>query len=869
MMKRMIFLLFSMVLLFSQQSVMVADEVEDAPSCLFFTETASQGGFSVCDDGEARFRSAFEGWGLQNIGYPISRRYVYDGFVTQVFQKAIMQWRPDGDYVALINIFDDLHNAGFDDRLFVYRQTPNQLPAGWDGDIPFGEVIKKRQALLNERPALRDAYFASPDPLMLYGLPTSEVEDMGNHYAIRLQRTVLQEWKEEVPWAPAGHVTVANGGDIAKELDFLPASPLIPEDEANSGLDQLDLLFYRGDTLHYAAATWQPSTLNEPFTALKHQAIDECMILEQGPTEVRGHFRTKKLGQITYEVYPEFNPGANRPSSDINKLYVARPDFRPLFIVIGPTDKWAQCETDAEAVLATLRAIGGGSGLNTAGTIRGAINNQGTPAIKIYALRVDRDAYYYVDSPEGAESYEIEVAPGKYEVIGYIGRSSLMPYSEATRCRLEPDCDPGGSFFKLAVVTVPPGESVSRIDLNFNFFSPRSYPLPPSALASQDLRQDRFSAIYGELPTSAETPVRVYAQRVDREAITYITDVTPGEQIYRLLLSAGDYKVFAYTLDGEFVGSYRTNNEKLAVVKVKAGERLAQKHLQAEGPNVPQPEGSLEPLDPALTELSLRNSPLTLSYNASEWQLLEDTDTRNSIYNYLQHKTIAGCELIHDLAVSEVGGPLWNTIAGPIAFDLYPGVDIIPENGQRTVLYQPRSGFISSDQPDVYGIERPPMSLVAPINKWEACQVAAHGVLATLRLDTQKVQPDPSTYQLDLSIYPFKLTYGAMWLTRQYDSVTVLTHKDMRGCHLYEEKPRSLPSGDFTTKSIGNITADVYPIFDDIAGRPTSGVVKLYIPRAGFDNPGGSVPLFIVTGSPRNWPECRAQAENVLSTLNP
>ncbi len=225
-MKRIMFALLAMLLLLSQQWAMVADEVQQAPSCLFFTETATQGGFSVCDDSQARFRRAFEDWGLQNIGYPISRRYVYDGFVTQAFQKALMQWRPDGDYVALINIFDDLHNAGFDDRLFVFRQTPYQLPAGWDGDLPFSDVIKKRQALLNERTALHDTYFASDDPLMLYGLPASEVQDMGNHYAIRLQRAVLQEWTENVPWASAGEVTIANGGDIAKEMAFLPAFAL-------------------------------------------------------------------------------------------------------------------------------------------------------------------------------------------------------------------------------------------------------------------------------------------------------------------------------------------------------------------------------------------------------------------------------------------------------------------------------------------------------------------------------------------------------------------------------------------------------------------------------------------------------------------
>jgi len=241
--KRIILALFALLLLgFAPwATAQVAPTAQAAPvqqdqdgSCLFFTETAGgQGGYSVCDDAEANFRTPFEQWGLQKVGYPISRRYVRDGFVTQAFQKAIMQWRPDGNYIALVNIFDDLHNDGFDETLLSTRQTPLQLPPGWDGDISFGEVVTKRQALLDMRAALRSTYFASDDPLTFYGLPTSEVEDMGNHYAIRLQRAVLQEWKEEVPWASAGEVTIANGGDIAKELGGLPSEALLPE--ADSG----------------------------------------------------------------------------------------------------------------------------------------------------------------------------------------------------------------------------------------------------------------------------------------------------------------------------------------------------------------------------------------------------------------------------------------------------------------------------------------------------------------------------------------------------------------------------------------------------------------------------------------------------------
>ncbi|MGB0389535.1 MAG: hypothetical protein ACPGWR_32340, partial [Ardenticatenaceae bacterium] len=182
-------------------------------------------GFDVCDDTNARFLSAYQSYGIQNVGYPISIRYERDGFTTQAFQKAIFQWRADTETVAFKNIFDDLSKQELDERLLNSRQTPNPLPAGWDGDLSFDEVVEKRQALLTRTP-LRDAYFAVSDPLSFFGLPTSEVRDMGNHYAIRLQRTVLQEWKEDVAWADMGEVTIANGGDIAKEMGALPAFAL-------------------------------------------------------------------------------------------------------------------------------------------------------------------------------------------------------------------------------------------------------------------------------------------------------------------------------------------------------------------------------------------------------------------------------------------------------------------------------------------------------------------------------------------------------------------------------------------------------------------------------------------------------------------
>ncbi len=240
------------------QHAETAPPITSGASCQTFEET----GYTVCDDENANFLAAFSTHGLQNVGYPVSNRFVRDGFITQAFQKAIFQWRADTQRVAFVNIFDELHDRGSDNTLLSTRQVPNQLPAGWDGDVDFNTVIQKRQALLT-RPALRDAYFAVSDPLTFFGLPTSEVQDMDNHYAIRLQRAVLQEWKEDVPWASAGQVTIANGGDMAKELGHLPDFALNKE-HGNMTLAGTKWLFSSGqvDGNRFSPFANQPVTLN-------------------------------------------------------------------------------------------------------------------------------------------------------------------------------------------------------------------------------------------------------------------------------------------------------------------------------------------------------------------------------------------------------------------------------------------------------------------------------------------------------------------------------------------------------------------------------------------------------------------------------
>lgn len=211
----------------------------------FYTQTSGQtgaaadgsyAGFSVVDDSSAHFWTEFQRLGgVQGVGYPVSQRFVWDGFVSQAFQKGVFQWRPEVGQAYFVNVFDQMSNAGLDSFLLTVRQVPGIADWRTDADKPFDQVVASHQALLDANPAIRAAYFAVPDPLNLYGLPMAPIADQGNVYVLRAQRAVIQQWKEDVPWAAAGQVTIANGGDVAKETGLLPETALATERYRPSG----------------------------------------------------------------------------------------------------------------------------------------------------------------------------------------------------------------------------------------------------------------------------------------------------------------------------------------------------------------------------------------------------------------------------------------------------------------------------------------------------------------------------------------------------------------------------------------------------------------------------------------------------------
>lgn len=191
------------------------------PNGRFFTQTNGNGGgdlgYRVADEDGIAFWTAFQKLGgVDVVGYPVSQRFRWNDFTVQAFQKLVLQWRPDTKEIAFVNIFDELNLAGKDRWLRDVRSTPERISLDENGKT-WDQIVAGRIALLDANPAIKAQYLRTPDYLNRYGLPTSRVEDVGNAYVVRFQRAVMQQWKVDVPWAKAGQVTVANGGDIGKE----------------------------------------------------------------------------------------------------------------------------------------------------------------------------------------------------------------------------------------------------------------------------------------------------------------------------------------------------------------------------------------------------------------------------------------------------------------------------------------------------------------------------------------------------------------------------------------------------------------------------------------------------------------------------
>jgi hypothetical protein len=185
-------------------------------------------GYTVLDDADAAFWSELQRLGgVELVGYPISGRFTYAGYLTQAFQKLVLQWQPELGRAVPVNVFDELDQRGSNAWLEANREVPRPSLQSGDSGLEWPQVVERHTALLDPYRGLWDFYSASPDAVDRFGLPVG-IHDYGSVVSVRLQRATLQLWQIDVPWAAAGSVVVGNGGDIGKEAGLWPLEAVTP-----------------------------------------------------------------------------------------------------------------------------------------------------------------------------------------------------------------------------------------------------------------------------------------------------------------------------------------------------------------------------------------------------------------------------------------------------------------------------------------------------------------------------------------------------------------------------------------------------------------------------------------------------------------
>ncbi|MAG35346.1 MAG: hypothetical protein CL878_03730 [Dehalococcoidia bacterium] len=184
-------------------------------------------GFRISDENGVNFASEFERLGgVEVLGYPISRRFSWDGFAVQATQKAVLQWHPQANRAALVNLLDAFSDAGLDSWLEQHARIPRRQVLHDETGLTFEEVVAARLSYLDGFPALRSAYLSTPDALERYGLPAAPIANFGSVRVLRTQRAAFQESRVWTSSTRPGQVTVLDVGTLAIEADLIPTAAI-------------------------------------------------------------------------------------------------------------------------------------------------------------------------------------------------------------------------------------------------------------------------------------------------------------------------------------------------------------------------------------------------------------------------------------------------------------------------------------------------------------------------------------------------------------------------------------------------------------------------------------------------------------------
>ena len=120
--------------------------------------------YQVTNDFGILFADEFERLGgAETLGYPASYRYRQDdGFIYQVTQGALLQWRPEVKRAYLGNTFEMLEHAGFDAWLVDTKGIP--LPIKDDGSGGDWSKARGDEACLADERKDQGEVFREPQP---------------------------------------------------------------------------------------------------------------------------------------------------------------------------------------------------------------------------------------------------------------------------------------------------------------------------------------------------------------------------------------------------------------------------------------------------------------------------------------------------------------------------------------------------------------------------------------------------------------------------------------------------------------------------------------------------------------------------------
>ena len=281
------------------------------PNGHFYTQAGGSpellAGFAISNDGGIPFWREYQRLGgVRSLGYPISRRFNWGSWTAQAVQRGVMVWYPDRGRVELANVMDELSSAGFDDWLRDVKLIPAPFDPHEEDGMDFAAVQARRLAFLDRNPAVKQRFLAERNWMELYGLPVS-FDEMEHVWVLRAQRVVFQQWKVDLPWARRGQITMAHGGDLAKEAGLIPAEVAGPEAPT----------IYRAQSPERPVRMQVPKLgINAPITAygLDQLEADGALPAPRRADEVAWYDYSGRAGEANNGVYSGHVDWLGRPA---------------------------------------------------------------------------------------------------------------------------------------------------------------------------------------------------------------------------------------------------------------------------------------------------------------------------------------------------------------------------------------------------------------------------------------------------------------------------------------------------------------------------------------------------------------------------